>query len=142
MPAHRTSEEWIAEYATSHTHPVNRACHTVGIPMIAVSVVLAIAGFAAHGVWCWALALFVVGWIFQFVGHWYEKKPPEFLKDWRFLFVGLPWWFAQGGGRARERAGRQSCISPRPWRGGVFATGECQGFSRAPPALRGGGFSR
>jgi len=100
MPAHRTSEEWIAEYATSHTHPVNRACHTVGIPMIAVSVVLAIAGFAAHGLWPWALALFVVGWIFQFVGHWYEKKPPEFLKDWRFLFVGLRWWFAKLRGRA------------------------------------------
>ena len=100
MPAHRTSEEWIAEYATSHTHPVNRACHTVGIPMIALSVGLAIAGFVAHGLWRWALALFVVGWIFQFVGHWYEKKPPEFLKDWRFLFVGLRWWFAKVRGRA------------------------------------------
>jgi len=60
----------------------------------------AIAGFAAHGLWPWALALFVVGWIFQFVGHWYEKKPPEFLKDWRFLFVGLRWWFAKLRGRA------------------------------------------
>src|SRR6266478_3991105 len=52
------------------------------------------------GLWRWALALFVVGWIFQFVGHWYEKKPPEFFKDWRFLFVGLRWWFAKLRGRA------------------------------------------
>jgi uncharacterized membrane protein YGL010W len=100
MLGNRTSEEWIAQYATSHTHPVNRACHTVGIPLIVVSLALAIAGFALHALWSWALALFVVGWIFQFVGHHYEKKPPEFLSDWRFLFIGLRWWFAKVRGRA------------------------------------------
>jgi uncharacterized membrane protein YGL010W len=95
-----TSEEWIAQYASSHTHPVNRACHTIGIPMIAVSVLLAIASFFVGGLWRWALALFVIGWVFQFVGHYYEKKPPEFLQDWRFLFVGLRWWFAKLRGKA------------------------------------------
>jgi uncharacterized membrane protein YGL010W len=95
-----TSEEWVAQYASSHTHPINRACHIVGIPMIAVSVLLAIASFAVGGLWRWALALFVVGWVLQFVGHYYEKKPPEFLKDWRFLFVGLRWWFAKLRGKA------------------------------------------
>ena len=39
------------------------------------------------------LALFVIGWILQFIGHYYEGKPPEFFKDYRFLFVGLRWWF-------------------------------------------------
>ena len=34
----RSWDEWIREYATSHQHPVNRFCHTVGIPMIALSV--------------------------------------------------------------------------------------------------------
>jgi len=95
-----TSEEWIAQYASSHTHPVNRACHTIGIPMIAVSALLAIASFVVGGLWRWALALFVIGWVFQFVGHYYEKKPPEFLQDWRFLFVGLRWWFAKLRGKA------------------------------------------
>jgi uncharacterized membrane protein YGL010W len=95
-----TSEEWIAQYASSHTHPVNRACHTIGIPMIAVSVLLAIASFVVGGLWRWALALFVIGWVFQFVGHYYEKKSPELLQDWRFLFVGLRWWFAKLRGRA------------------------------------------
>ena len=33
----RTSEQWIAQYASSHQHPVNRACHTFGIPIILVS---------------------------------------------------------------------------------------------------------
>jgi uncharacterized membrane protein YGL010W len=68
--------------------------------MIAVSVLLAIAAFVVGGLWRWALALFVIGWVFQFVGHYYEKKPPEFLQDWRFLFVGLRWWFAKLRGKA------------------------------------------
>jgi hypothetical protein len=29
----RTSEQWIAQYSTSHQHPVNRFCHTLGIPL-------------------------------------------------------------------------------------------------------------
>jgi hypothetical protein len=29
-----------------------------------------------------------------------EGKPPEFLHDWRFLFVGLRWWLAKLAGRA------------------------------------------
>jgi uncharacterized membrane protein YGL010W len=95
-----TSEQWVTAYASSHTHPVNRACHTIGIPMIAVAVLLALASFFVAGLWKLAVALFVVGWILQFVGHWYEKKPPEFLKDPRFLFVGLRWWFAKMRGKA------------------------------------------
>jgi uncharacterized membrane protein YGL010W len=94
------SEEWVAQYASSHQHPVNRMCHTVGIPMIALSVALFVAGFAVRALWPWALTLFVVGWVLQFIGHYYEKKPPEFLKDPRFLFVGLRWWFAKMRGRA------------------------------------------
>ena len=27
-------------------------------------------------------------------------KPPEFFQDWRFLFVGLRWWFAKMAGKA------------------------------------------
>ncbi len=100
MPGNRSSEEWVARYATSHMHPVNRACHTVGIPLIVLSLLVAVAGFAAHALRAWAAGLFVVGWIFQFVGHYYEKKPPEFLSDWRFLFVGLRWWFAKVRGKA------------------------------------------
>lgn len=100
MLGNRTNEEWITEYASGHQHPVNRACHTVGIPMIAVSIALALAAIFVAGLWKWALALFVVGWVFQFIGHFYEKKPPEFFKDWRFLFVGLRWWFAKMRGKA------------------------------------------
>jgi uncharacterized membrane protein YGL010W len=100
MLGNRTSEEWIAEYASGHTHPINRACHTIGIPMIALSILVAVAALFVGGLWRWAVALFVVGWIFQFIGHYYEKKPPEFFKDWRFLFVGLRWWVAKLRGKA------------------------------------------
>jgi len=96
----RTSDEWIAQYAESHRHPVNRALHTVGIPMIALSLPFFIAAFFVDGLWPIPTALFVVGWIFQFVGHGFEGKPPEFFKDPRFLLVGLRWWVAKVRGRA------------------------------------------
>jgi uncharacterized membrane protein YGL010W len=61
--------------------------------MIALSVLLIPISFFVSGMWQVALGLFVVGWILQFIGHYFEGKPPEFFKDWRFLFVGLRWWF-------------------------------------------------
>lgn len=96
----RSWDDWIAEYAESHQHPLNRVCHTIGIPMIAFSLLLLPFIIVWPFLWTPALALFVSGWILQFVGHIYEKKPPEFFKDWRFLFVGLRWWLAKVRGRA------------------------------------------
>ena len=100
MFAGKPWEQWIGEYAQSHQHPVNRLCHTLGIPMIAVSVLLFVASLLVAGLWMVALALFVVGWVFQFIGHAFEGKPPEFFRDWRFLFVGLRWWVAKLRGHA------------------------------------------
>ena len=96
----RSWDDWIAQYATSHQHPVNRVCHTFGIPLIVLSIVLAGLSLFISGLWIAALTLFVVGWILQFVGHAFEGKPPEFFHDWRFLFVGLRWWIAKMRGRA------------------------------------------
>jgi len=93
-------DEWIAEYAKSHQNPANRMCHTIGIPMIALSILVLAGALVIPGLWQAAAVLFVVGWIFQFVGHAYERKPPEFLKDWRFLFVGLRWWLKKIRGQA------------------------------------------
>lgn len=87
--------QWVAEYSASHQHPVNRFCHTVGIPLIAISIPLFLVEFVRPGFWIIPLGMFVVGWVFQFVGHWVEGKPPEFFRDWRFLFVGLRWWMAK-----------------------------------------------
>ena len=88
-------DEWISQYALSHQHPVNRFCHTLGIPLIVLSLPLFLVAFVAREWWPLPVTLFVVGWIFQFVGHAFEGKPPEFFHDWRFLFVGLRWWIAK-----------------------------------------------
>jgi uncharacterized membrane protein YGL010W len=61
---------------------------------------LFVAAFFVHGLWLVPAGLFVVGWIFQFVGHAFEGKPPEFFRDWRFLLVGTRWWVAKVRGRA------------------------------------------
>ena len=95
----RTSQQWIAQYSTSHQHPVNRACHTLGIPTILLSLVLFVASAIIHRLWFYAAILFLIGWILQFIGHAFEGKEPEFLHDWRFLFVGVRWWWAKIRGR-------------------------------------------
>lgn len=55
----------------------------------------AIAGLEALGisVWQFCLALFVVMWVLQFIGHKIEGKKPSFLEDLRFLLVGPAWWW-------------------------------------------------
>jgi uncharacterized membrane protein YGL010W len=100
MPGGRSSEEWIAQYGGSHQHPVNRFCHTLGIPLIVMSLVLFFVAWLMSGYWWIPIALFVAGWALQFIGHAFEGKPPEFFHDWRFLFVGLRWWIAKMRGRA------------------------------------------
>ena len=100
MLGNKTSEQWVTEYSHSHQHPVNRLCHTIGIPLIAGSVLILLASIFVDGLWRIGLALFLLGWILQFIGHYVEGKPPEFLRDWRFLFVGLRWWVAKVRGRA------------------------------------------
>jgi uncharacterized membrane protein YGL010W len=78
MPAQdrpRTRNEWIAHYAQSHQHPVNRLLHTLGIPMSAIWLPLFVVAWLVDGWWLLPLTLFVVGWILQFVGHGFEGKP-------------------------------------------------------------------
>ncbi len=41
--------------------------------------------------WLVYLSVFVITWIFQFVGHKIEGKKPSFLKDLQFLLVGPIW---------------------------------------------------
>ena len=48
---------------------------------------------AAYVSWPFAIGAFVVGWIFQFVGHAFEGKSPAFLTNLLHLLVG-PLWVA------------------------------------------------
>ena len=86
-------ESFTDTYKSKHRHPVNKLCHTIGIPMILVSVPL----FFFN--WRWALTLFVVGWIFQFVGHTVEGNQPAFFQSPLYLLVG-PWWLIRRGAEA------------------------------------------
>jgi uncharacterized membrane protein YGL010W len=96
----RTSEQWIAQYATSHQHPVNRFCHTLGIPLIVISIGWFAIAWITSAPLLLPVTLFLIGWALQFLGHAFEGKRPEFFQDWRFLFVGLRWWVAKMRGRA------------------------------------------
>jgi uncharacterized membrane protein YGL010W len=103
MLGNHTWDEWIARYETSHRHPVNRACHMAGIPAIAASILIAPVLLKRPRWWPVPALLFAGGWALQFMGHAAEGKPPEFLHDWRFLFVGVRWWVARVGAE-RKRA--------------------------------------
>jgi uncharacterized membrane protein YGL010W len=99
MLGNRPMSEWIARYEQSHQHPLNRLCHTFGIPLIVLSILLFLAAIFVKGLWPLALGLFGLGWSFRVLGHHIEGKPPEFVHDWRFLFVGLRWWLAKMRGQ-------------------------------------------
>jgi len=136
----------FADYGSFHATPGNRACHSIGIPLIYFSVMallahlpllpvggynltlaepvflavtlyslrldvalgammlLVSAAFAALGRFVpvpAALALFVLGWVLQFVGHYvYEKKSPAFFRNVTHLLVGPLWILAKATGRS------------------------------------------
>jgi uncharacterized membrane protein YGL010W len=93
MLAGRPWAEWVEGYGRSHTHPLNQLLHLVGIPMIVLSLPAALAAAFLPGWGPVAVGLFLLGWALQFAGHAIERKPPEFLRDPRFLLVGLRWWW-------------------------------------------------
>lgn len=93
-PAPKT---FLERYQADHTHPINHLTHAIGIPMIVVS--LGVLFFN----WKWGVGLFVVGWIFQFIGHIFEGKPPSFFKNPVFLLIG-PMWVVQKALNAVKRS--------------------------------------
>jgi uncharacterized membrane protein YGL010W len=44
--------------------------------------------------WVSSLVIFVVAWIFQFIGHKIEGKKPSFFEDLQFLLIGPMWLLA------------------------------------------------
>lgn len=70
-----------------------RLDRALGLAMLAVSLVSlwigAQAAAASVAAWLgWGLGLFVVGWIIQFVGHYWEGRKPAFVDDLVGLLVG------------------------------------------------------
>ena len=66
--------------------------------LVAALATVPLIGFAAEmpiPLWLTALALFTVGWIGQFVGHFVEGRRPSFFRDLRFLLIGPLWVLAK-----------------------------------------------
>jgi uncharacterized membrane protein YGL010W len=83
---------WIA-FALTAAWYLSRGDLGLGV---AVSGMVGALIFLAHGVagggvasWlAWGVGFFVVGWVIQFIGHWYEGKKPAFVDDIVGLLVG------------------------------------------------------
>lgn len=63
------------------------------LPIVALLVwgIQAYEASVALPLWIPSLIIFVIAWIFQFIGHGYEGKKPSFFEDIQFLLVGPLW---------------------------------------------------
>jgi uncharacterized membrane protein YGL010W len=82
-----TLQEYLDAYEAAHRNRWNKLTHAIGIPLIVASLVVVFFN------WIWGVALFVVGWIFQFIGHACEGNSPKFFQGPVFLLIG-PLWVA------------------------------------------------
>ena len=91
-----------------HLGPVDAAM-AAGIPVLAYytwldrrGALLALCVFAAlyliavHLSWQASLAAFVIGWVFQLIGHRFEGSKPKFLENLVYLLVGPLYIFEEG----------------------------------------------
>lgn len=64
-----------------------------GILPFIVAVVAAVVWLESLAIPLWgsSLAIFIVAWIGQFIGHWVEGKRPSFFEDAQFLMIGPLW---------------------------------------------------
>ena len=65
--AWRFAKKARANWLERHQHPFNYVIHLLGIPMALVGIVLL---FVLP--WYWGVGLVVLGYLFQFLGHWVE----------------------------------------------------------------------
>lgn len=74
-----------------------RLSRPLGLVMLAVFILLGALSSALYGalgptrLLALAVAVFVVAWVGQFIGHIFEGKRPSFLTDLSYLMVGPAW---------------------------------------------------
>jgi uncharacterized membrane protein YGL010W len=66
----------------------------IAIAFAALFAILNALSELAWPLWMTSLAIFVVAWIGQFIGHAVEGKRPSFFKDVQFLLIGPLWLLA------------------------------------------------
>jgi uncharacterized membrane protein YGL010W len=88
----RTSLAWLA-FAVLTLWTLTRGQWLLGLAttLFTAALVWAAHGLAGMAMVPWltlALGLFILGWVIQFVGHYYEGRKPAFADDIVGLFVG------------------------------------------------------
>ena len=117
----REVERWLGNYSEDHRNPTNITIHWICVPAILWTVIALLwvvpvpAMLGRAGLWAAAamvlafafylrlsrplafamLAVFVVAWIGQFIGHKIEGKKPSFLTDLAYLLIGPAWIVAK-----------------------------------------------
>ncbi len=86
------SPAWLV-FAVAAAWYLSRGNLVLGVAVSAgVGALLLAAQQVAYGslaAWlAWGVGMFVVGWVIQFVGHWYEGRKPAFVDDMIGLLVG------------------------------------------------------
>lgn len=96
-----TFKEYLDAYPLYHRHPVNKALHMVGIPIIILGGLMLFSRY-----WLPGLVLFTLGWMGQFVGHWIEGSRPAFTGSPVFLFAAPIWYLREVRAGLRRFFGR------------------------------------
>ena len=83
---------WVA-FALAAAWYLTRGNIVLGIAVsVAVGILIKLGHEVADGSvghWlAWGVGFFTVGWVIQFIGHWYEGKKPAFVDDLIGLLVG------------------------------------------------------
>lgn len=92
----RLSPEWtrlLDAYEELHADPRNQLCHDVGIPLVAVALPLAVAGFGIAA----PFATLLVGLSFLLFGHGFDGTAPAVIDEPRHLVVAVIWWLERRG---------------------------------------------
>jgi len=83
----------LESYETEHRHPVNRALHAVGIPVVVLSTAALIAPWRPFGLSRTAsLAALAAGWGLLLAGHAIEGNRPAILRTPSAALSALVWW--------------------------------------------------
>ena len=79
---------WVI-FALAAAWYLTRGSVVLGVAVTVVVGLLMLFALKVETSWiAWGIGFFLVGWIIQFVGHWYEGKKPAFVDDLVGLLVG------------------------------------------------------
>jgi uncharacterized membrane protein YGL010W len=83
----------LENYEAEHRHPLNRALHAVGIPVVVLSTAALISPWQPFG---WSrkvsFAALATGWGLLLVGHAIEGNRPAILRTPTAALSALVWW--------------------------------------------------